>query len=864
MAGELNEFAKLLDTNISKAAELGEKLTGVKMSVPELMNKIQGLNQQLYNLSVSSSALGRDFGTVKDQITTVMRQFNFTAESAIEMQRTLTTGFREPIDDIESFQTLLERSKQIFGNNEAAAKRFIQQLAELDKSSVGLRDNFTKLMMIMGKTDGLKMGSQEELERGAALRDLTKSQIEMKYKLGEIDRDQFFSYMKYINGKNEAETKLLQMTEKVQQSRQATSAMEAALVQGGDSTALANTLGVLNNIGSAVIATGIDATVSSLKAFNKARADTGSKEIGASSQEALKSLIGNYSDVKEAQAKLVEAGFSEAEAKNLIAQNSELIAKRRQEEEKTAININRIQNNMLTSDEKRALITDQIAQRNKTLQQNYDVMKNTLLASVDALKAMAELSAYSGRGIDVASMGISPENVAKQRNQMAQVASERIANLDAGIAEMEEFAKKSNTLNKDDLAAEAAKQISRQKSAAIQTAQLGNTEAAAKLNEQIAQREIQLQKFQETGNADELKFLTSRQEQENDINRMKAEVNKARADSVQQERAAREADVQAMIRQEQVAIEKLQAQNELLQSEISLMDSLAVGIGANAAAREKAAKNLMEQAKQEESIIKDISNARQKAISDSNDATKTDLQRLVAAEQATKLEIEMQKHIATRNNLNKQALDQLKQLREGYLDAINSMEIGAGMFTEIVADQNKNLGALIRTTESVPRVLRTGAGSGGITQATQFGPGGLTGGFGPKSEEYSQHVMTSMDDIQKLVTSLPEQIGQHVGERLAIAAGARPEYTGVIAETAASGQAGTIKALGAPQNAKGVAAAVEAAAASGAAAGVASTKIDTSDMIKEISTTIQRGVVEAVKKGMSAAVSELTKQTSPE
>jgi hypothetical protein len=121
-----------------------------------------------------------------------------------------------------------------------------------------------------------------------------------------------------------------------------------------------------------------------------------------------------------------------------------------------------------------------------------------------------------------------------------------------------------------------------------------------------------------------------------------------------------------------------------------------------------------------------------------------------------------------------------------------------------------------------------------------------------------------MDDIQKLVTSLPEQIGQHVGERLAIAAGARPEYTGVIAETAASGQAGTIKALGAPQNAKGVAAAVEAAAASGAAAGVASTKIDTSDMIKEISTTIQRGVVEAVKKGMSAAVSELTKQTSPE
>ena len=61
------------------------------------------------------------------------------------------------------------------------------------------------------------------------------------------------------------------------------------------------------------------------------------------------------------------------------------------------------------------------------------------------------------------------------------------------------------------------------------------------------------------------------------------------------------------------------------------------------------------------------------------------------------------------------------------------MQSGAGIFTELIVSQDKSLGALIRTTQEVPRVLRTGAGSGGITSATQFGPGGLSGSFDPKS-----------------------------------------------------------------------------------------------------------------------------------
>ena len=133
-----------------------------------------------------------------------------------------------------------------------------------------------------------------------------------------------------------------------------------------------------------------------------------------------------------------------------------------------------------------------------------------------------------------------------------------------------------------------------------------------------------------------------------------------------------------------------------------------------------------------------------------------------------------------------------QKLREGYLDAIQAMESGAGVFTEIVVNQDKNLGSLIRTTAEVPRVLRTGAGSGGLTQSTGFGPGGITGGSDPRSEEYGKSVLTNFEQVNQLMAELPKQIGEETGKNLAIAASARPEYGSVILDGTSPGSAGTV------------------------------------------------------------------------
>lgn len=860
------ELGKLLETNAVQALKLVSNISGVDTSITGLMNKIQGINQQLYGLSVANTVVGKDFEQLKTQVTGVMRQFNFTADSVISMQKTLMTGFREPISDIEGFQNILARSRQVFGNNEAAAKAFIEQLAHLDKNAVGLRNNFLELVQVLGKTEGLKTGTQAEIERGAALKELTKSQIEGRYLLGEIDREQYLNYIKIMEGKNQEEEKLLRMTEKVQQSRQATSAMEAVFVSKGDSEALAEMLGTLNNFGSAVAASGIDALTGQLQKLQETRKNMGASEMGKQSQEIVKSIVEQAKDEAQIREKLTEAGIKDSEISKILKDNYELIAKKKEDEERTTQQIQAIQNKTLTTEQYRAIITDQLAQRAKTLAQNYEVIKNNILSSIDAQKTLNEITALGGGKIDMSKMGLSPAQIISDSEKAFQNSQERAAAIRQKVAAQEAAQASLDPKNVEKNVQEATKIITMNQAIVDGYRRDGHQKEAAEEQERVDRMSENLKKYRETNNVEDLKFLTSSAENEAEIQRQKTEANKVEIDGLKLRGQVYTETANMAIAANKINLEKLQAESAVMQSQIALMDSFAVGIGASAAAREKAAKNLIEQARQEEEMVKKLAAERAKALQDAEKATDEKEKAALQAE-AAKRAIEMNKHLAERNNLNKQALDQLQKLREGYLDAITSMESGAGMFTEIVVDQNKNLGALIRTTEEVPRVLRTGAGSGGITQASQFGPGGLVGGFGPKSEEYSKHVITSMDDIQKLVQNLPEQIGQN----LALAGRDRPERAGQIVEAATPGQAGTIVAPGGNPAVPGVNVAgppspssMTASNQSGAAATAVASNIDMSNMVKEISTTIQRGVVDAVKKGMSAAVSELAKQTAPE
>jgi hypothetical protein len=172
------------------------------------------------------------------------------------------------------------------------------------------------------------------------------------------------------------------------------------------------------------------------------------------------------------------------------------------------------------------------------------------------------------------------------------------------------------------------------------------------------------------------------------------------------------------------------------------------------------------------------------------------------------------------------------------------------------------LGSLIRTTAEVPRVLRTGAGSGGLTQSTGFGPGGLTGGSDPRSEEYGKSVLTNFEQVNQLMAELPKQIGEETGKNLAIAASARPDYGGVILGGTSPGSAGTVTVGGgstSPGSTGNVTVGTGGStSASGGAGKAGSVTVETG----AIAETITKGMVAAVEIGVRNALSVLEKKTA--
>tara|TARA_B100001778_G_scaffold334404_1_gene345624 strand:+ start:15787 stop:21297 length:5511 start_codon:yes stop_codon:yes gene_type:complete len=81
--------------------------------------------------------------------------------------------------------------------------------------------------------------------------------------------------------------------------------------------------------------------------------------------------------------------------------------------------------------------------------------------------------------------------------------------------------------------------------------------------------------------------------------------------------------------------------------------------------------------------------------------------------------------VAERTQLMAKQASITKVIRDGYISAIAAMSTGAGMFTQITIDQNKNLGQLQAATNNAVVSLRSGAMARGLTTSERFTAGGI-------------------------------------------------------------------------------------------------------------------------------------------
>ena len=877
---------------------LSKGLGGVGVNAQAVTARITSLYQNFVALSTVTNTTGKEMDALAIRTLQISKQMDYTQESVISMQKTLMVGFQKPIDDLETFNNLLAKSEQLFGRNEDAANRVIETLAKQSAAKSSLRDSTLELFNIEGRAhkEGREMNAQE-LQRTEALRGLNEQILKQKFMTGAITREEYFTSMRLISAEKEKKGSVLDSAKVYNENQQkmlASKVAEAdAMMSVSGNKIVQKGLEYVTSGGSQLGGKTINSITDLLKGFESTRKapDNADKSIGSDQQEVLKSFAAdvvkntgaaNFAAVQEEIIKkFKEQNILQDLSVEDLKKQVGLLSKSKEVNEVLAANQVRLNGSINDQTGKLEKTVSLEEKRNNTLaiaqalmetmKDNANAQVEALNASVDALSAMGTLSGLSGQSIDASKYGLDPEKI--QSGYAA--ASSAIREL-AELAEAESAMTKAMVAN----SSQGATDVIENGKVLAQHAADNVIEIQKKISAGVdggTRKALEESKKAYQEKADEYKSLT-----EAAAGGDKGALEKLNSKIDSSGKAGSESDMEAAKRRQQYGETILNGQQRLIQAvtagdeqrlknldsefqktqaQISLMDSFAVGIGANAAARQQAAQKLIEQArvlKEEEEKLGAVK-ARFQA-QEASAVNADDKQAAAAGVQAA--ENKINEIITKRLNVTKQTLDMTQKLREGYLDAIQAMESGAGVFTEIVVNQDKNLGSLIRTTAEVPRVLRTGAGSGGLTQPTGFGPGGMTGGSDPRSEEYGKSVLTNFEQVNQLMAELPKLIGEETGKNLAIAAGARPEYGSVILGGTSPGSAGTVT-VGGGSTSLGSAGNVTvgnggATSASGGGGKAGSVTVETG----AIAETITKGMVAAVEIGVRNALSVLEKKTA--
>ena len=808
----LADIKSSLDIMIAQVMKASSSMTGLDLSVSGIINRLNNLHSSFLNLSITTGTSGKSMEALESRIMSMSSAFGYTQENMAKMQQTLMVGFREPIRDAETFNALLVKSQSLFGSNEESAQQFINSLAALSNKNTGLRDSMLELMVLQGKSaqSGQSLNAGE-IKQKELLKNYNKEQLSFMLLTGDISKEQFNTNMKLMQETSVSadayEARYTRMQTVLQSMKAPGIAGTAALNDLSQNEMLSAGIGKVMTFGADVVAESID----KLRGLKRARdhqqtqPDLGTEESKLAVDVAMEQIKGlgiNDPALIEKSAKLEweRLGYTkdQVEALSKSAEFQKSMGNELGTNMARQSQINKLVEGTLSIEEQRNIVMQEQAGIMEQLRMNASNYGNAISLSLGASETMAAALGRAGMAFDAKKVGLDLEGVIKNAQAQVKVNDELadsyeaqatiVKGLQAALAEGDNtgVAKRVDTL----IEAKTLRMETLQ--TLISSSSDKNVQASAQqmlTKEEENMAGLIRMKAGQTSIEDNAKILRS-EDAASEMNLARAQ--EARVQGIKNMDDAMKKSSAVAVAAENEHLRILQAKNSVLESEVALMDSLAVGIGANAAAREKVALNIMQQAKLEEEKIKNLQAnkaAFEKLLTSEDTSEENKIKALGAL---NGIDMQMNEATAKRNQLQKNALDQLQKLREGYLDSIDAMQSGAGIFTELIVSQDKSLGALIRTTQEVPRVLRTGAGSGGITSATQFGPGGLSGSFDPKSEEYSKHVLTNISQINDLVSSLPEQIGKSVGTNLALAAKGRSEYDGQIMGAASPGTSGVI------------------------------------------------------------------------
>lgn len=880
-----------------------ESMGGLGLSMSNLLEFGNKINVSLVAAERSLSMYGKTADGIAVSTAKLSRQFSLPYEDMLAMQQDLAMKMPVAITGQEKMAAVVQFAGDRFGMTSDAIKGYAARLEGLSQKAYAAYED--QLLMIdaaeklrtaqlAGAADVGKLS--DSLMRQAQV---TKANAEMMYAMGKISRDELATIIRTTEGLSEQSKQRLVLAE---------TATVASNVLANESKIMYSMIGNLPEVQEAVkgltLAPSV-ATAEMMKKMTSRNMDVGDlgadtedaaafkKELSSDTIASFEQLFAKGMDLNQAKAEMMKAaseGGAEAEAmleymleqkevadalKNM--ESGRVKSKEAQEKMENAIATAMKDGNTANLagkviDSLRLQTMDRLRVAQTQLTEQAKVHGSVVNAINEAYNMQAEmLGKISGLGADIGDqsandsafvlqMRESMDRELKSKQAILEIEKARLELIQRGQSQAQanpadrEKAAQELLSGFEAQAAEAQKLIDAEKNT-DKKAELQAQQDDAKKNAQTVADALR------TGQYDQVETMIEQQRQStisasNDVTKTIRENNRKILDS--------------SVARFKSEFDMRQSEVSQIEAQLSLMDSVASGIGASAEMRAAAVQKMGEQVSTVENEMAELTRKQQDFVNKAAEAE----QRLVEAQAAGN-----QKDIEAANNaimankeaaadaqkklneadtkrlgLIKQQLDMTKQIREGYLDALSSMMEGAGVFAEIVVDQEKNLGTLLRTAKDMPTSLRTGAADGRGAEMSTFGVGGIQAG------EWSQDMASYTNElVSSQIPEITDYLKQIAGRATGDVASLNADRLGAAMDQAAAAGGAARSVGGAPPVATPAAAATSSAAGTSASTGqlrlddsvVASISSQVAAMAKE---QVVPAIIDGFAMAMKAAV----------
>jgi hypothetical protein len=863
IAGKIEAISGTL-ANMGVAANNAiQSMGGLGLSMSNLLEFGNKINVSLVGAERTLALYGKTADGIAASTANLSRQFSLPYEDLLKIQQDLAMNMPVAITGQEKIAAVVQFAGDRFGMTSEAIKAYMTRLEDFSQKT---RLAYEDQLLMIDAADKLKAAQRAGAADVDKLSDslmrqgqITKANAEMMYAMNEINRDQLASIMRTTEGLSEQAKNRLGLAE---------TATRASNVLANESKIMYSMMGNIPAVqefvkgltlapGAATAEMMKKMTSGGYKGVSDLDVDTEGasalkKELSADTIASFEQLFAKGMDLSQAKSEMMKAaseGGEDAKAVLEYMLDQKDVTDALDKMEKGRINTKLAQEKMeqaintamragvtaelasMVTGSLRLQTLDRLRLAQEQLTDQAKVHGDVVTAINEAYTIQAEmLGKISGIG---GYIGDQSANDSEYSSQMKE-SMERQVKAKAAIAEIE--ATRLGFIQRGQIALQnpedrknAAKELQYGFEETVKQAQkLIDAEKDPKKRE-AAQQELDQAKLDakkaadavEKGNADQVLTMLEKQRQKaisasNDVTKTIRDNNKTILD--------------ASVARFNKESEYRKSEVSQIEAQLSLMDSVASGIGASAEMRAAAVQTIGEQisttenemaalTKTQQDFLNKAAEAEQKLVKAQADGKSVDIEAanreiMAFKEAAADAQKKLNEADTARLGLIKQQLEMTKQIREGYLDALSSMMEGAGVFAEIVVDQEKNLGTLLRTAKDMPTSLRTGAADGRGAEMSTFGVGGIQAGeWSRDMASYTNELVSSQ--MPEITDYLKQIAGRATGDVASLNAdrmGAAMDQT-----AAAGGAAGSV--VGTPPAATPAAAATSSTAGASASTG---------------------------------------------